>query len=62
MITPQSLADDWLRLLGYCNSPDFDRASFKNYHDSVASKYKKLNYQEQGEFTAIVLAAEEQEP
>lgn len=51
----EKLVSDWFSLLNYSkDKTNFDDEVFKTKHDSIAYKYKKLNYEQQGEFTHLI--------
>ncbi len=54
MISSETLAGEWLELFQTKTKNPFGNKVFKIKHDIVASKYKKLSMEEQGEFTEIV--------
>lgn len=55
MFDPKEMADNYFKLLEYCqNKENFDDNFFKMIHDQHASKYKKMSVEAQGEYTHFV--------
>ncbi len=54
MISAETLAGEWIELFQMTTSKPISKEPFKTKHDIVASKYKKLSMEEQGEFTEII--------
>jgi hypothetical protein len=50
----ETLAGEWIELFQMTTSKPVNNVAFKTKHDIVASKYKKLSMEEQGEFTEII--------
>lgn len=49
-----NLTDLWFGLLAYCTDPKFDSKMFAMKSKNISDWYKKMDYQEQGEFTALI--------
>ncbi len=50
----KQLIDEYFSLLEYCSSSEFDLNMFKIKHDNLTYQYKKLDYQQQGEYTYLI--------
>lgn len=50
------LVDEYFKLVDYSKDKEnFDLEHFKMIHDNLASKYKKLDDTQQGEYTHLVV-------
>lgn len=50
----EELVKQWFALLEYSGSADFDQKIFKIKHDNIASLYKRMSYEQQGEYTHMI--------
>jgi hypothetical protein len=44
----------WINLIEYCNKGNIDPREFRNKQTEIVNLYKRMNYQEQGEYHRLV--------
>jgi hypothetical protein len=48
------LVEAFFKLMDYTIDPNFDVGIFKLKHDEIASRYRKLSVEEQGDYTHLI--------